>query len=342
MRNEVMHGSLMLMFSLARSPSATVRYRSDRLLISSPGTCRRPTVGARRLIGFDAEAIVSRSERVRNGGADFTCPADGSSPPGFTLVELLMVVGIVSLLVAILMPALAGARAAAHTAACANNIRQIGLATFTYASRHGGRLPILAVQPDGTGALPASAIWGTTNQIYLDFTQGTLIGDLGGPAVAERIFKCPDDVDSSNFLINVTLVGDQDHPWQVVGRDFKSTPRNFSYNWNSLAYVFQPRPLPGYYQGLQLARIRQPAQKLLLFENGGDARELPSQPMIYDETSYAEKCHLFIGMRHHNRSNAFYADGHVELFESRSLKDESVARISDNLVWIRHFKLDEE
>ena len=82
----------------------------------------------------------------------------------FTLVELLVVIGIIALLISILLPSLNRARQSANAIVCANNERQIGQSLLLYQNANKGRLPMGKVDYNNGGgpALNVNNIQGWT------------------------------------------------------------------------------------------------------------------------------------------------------------------------------------
>ncbi len=116
----------------------------------------------------------------------------------FTLVELLVVIGIIALLIAILMPALSRARGQAQSTQCLSNLRQMGQALTMFASEHQGYL-VKAWFNDGPKHLkfrnggPERREWRyyyrPPNDISWEWTY--ILSEY--VAKSEGVFRCPTD-----------------------------------------------------------------------------------------------------------------------------------------------------
>ena len=76
---------------------------------------------------------------------------------GFTLLELLVVLGVIAILITLQLPALAGAKSQTKIGMCASHVRQIALACQIYANDNRDRLPVLSGVASWAWDLPAPA-----------------------------------------------------------------------------------------------------------------------------------------------------------------------------------------
>jgi prepilin-type N-terminal cleavage/methylation domain-containing protein len=110
----------------------------------------------------------------------------------FTLVELLVVIGIIAILIAMLLPALAKAKKSAIRTACATNLRQFGIAHNAYASRYNGYVPIGTMgRVSGLYGVTVISYWGSTPPTGGPSMSGILAHQSTKLLTDGRVFFCP-------------------------------------------------------------------------------------------------------------------------------------------------------
>lgn len=124
---------------------------------------------------------------------------------GFTLVEMLVVIGIIAVLAAILFPVYNSARAKARETSCLSNLKQIGTAVEAYAQDTGGFLPLANNRPGEQGGYGMATV-------LKSYTQST------------EIFRCPADADNM---------------WQTQGTSY-----DYAQGMLNLGMPLQRRDLP--------------------------------------------------------------------------------------------------
>jgi len=147
------------------------------------------------------------------------------SPTAFTLVELLVVIGIIAMLVSMLLPALNKARQAAQAVQCASNMRQVGILLILYTDANRGYLP----DPPAEDCTDHPAIGGfiTWQERLTLYAKGRWNG-----------YRVPPNIDSNSGVGNRETVADRGvFACPVYGEDRRSASLNRVNN----QYAINPR-----------------------------------------------------------------------------------------------------
>jgi prepilin-type N-terminal cleavage/methylation domain-containing protein len=175
-----------------------------------------------------------------------------SPSQGFTLIELLVVIAIIAILAALLLPALAQAKAKAQTTQCLNNARQIGLATALYVGDNADAYPCgVNVKNDATWSDPTA--W---HILLLPFVAGNTNS-------GSKIFACPADTEGAK----------QTYPYP---------PGNikFQMDYRANAYIFRQNTGASKISALRTTRIPSTSAMLMITEKEWDS---PSFQTTSDE-----------------------------------------------------------
>jgi prepilin-type N-terminal cleavage/methylation domain-containing protein/prepilin-type processing-associated H-X9-DG protein len=253
------------------------------------------------------------------------CSRLARRPRGFTLVELLVVIGIIAVLIGILLPALNRAREQANTTQCLSNLRQIGAAITNYASDTGGWLVPGRYDASNYPANPGAAElenWATilVNGKYLPMPPQAVSNNIAwqDTSFGTSVFRCPNGMNNRGDISGMTSPKTPVDPMGSVFTRLLSassgTRVDIWYGINgwtttptsSEANAFARWPftdIPAQGSGLQ--------QKLHRFTDFTNNAELV---LVFDGYYWAQQDAENVNCRHSNWSqcNLLLADGHAQ------------------------------
>ena len=113
----------------------------------------------------------------------------------FTMVEILVVIGVLATLLGVLLPAVSSARGSARGTECQSNLRQLGIAATAYCAQNADRYPAALLYKMQTEGLTTIA-WDFQTHANGAVTPGALWSFING---ADRVQQCPEFMGASTF-----------------------------------------------------------------------------------------------------------------------------------------------